>query len=73
MNWREMEAKGGTVVGETDESGQKAVEDVYHLHDAHATILHLMGLDDMRHVYYHAGRFKRLTDLGGKRIKEILA
>ena len=65
--------KGGTVVGETDEFGQNAVEDVYHLHDVHATILYLMGLDDMRHVYYHAGRFKRLTDLGGKLIKEILA
>ena len=65
--------KGGTVVGETDELGIKCVEDVYHTHDLHATMLRLMGLDDMRLTYYHSGRFKRLTDLGGKQIKEILA
>ena len=65
--------KGGTVVGNTDEMGIKAAENVYHLHDLHATILHLMGLDDMRLTYYHAGRFKRLTDLGGRVMKEILA
>ena len=64
--------KGGTVVGETDELGIKCVEDVYHTHDLHATMLQLMGLDDMRLTYYHSGRFKRLTDLGGKQIKEIL-
>ena len=64
--------KGGTVVGGTDELGEKAVENPYHLHDLHATMLHLMGLDDMRLTYYHSGRFKRLTDLGGKVIKEIL-
>lgn len=64
--------KGGTVVGETDELGIKCVEDVYHTHDLHATMLRLMGLDDMRLTYYHSGRFKRLTDLGGKLIKEIL-
>ena len=52
--------KGGTVVGNTDELGIKAVEDVYHTHDMHATMLRLMGLDDMRLTYYHAGRFKRL-------------
>ncbi len=65
--------KGGTVVGETNELGNTAVEDVYHMHDVHATMLHLLGLDDMRLVYYHAGRFKRLTDLGGRKIEEILA
>ena len=65
--------KGGTVVGNTDEMGIKAVESVYHLHDLHATILHLMGLNDMRLTYYHAGRFKRLTDLGGRVMKEIVA
>ncbi len=65
--------KGGTVVGQTDELGIKAVEDRYHLHDCHATMLHLMGLDDMRLTYYHGGRFKRLTDLGGRLIKQIIA
>jgi hypothetical protein len=65
--------RGGTVVGATDELGEKAVENRYHLHDVHATLLHLMGLDDMRLTYYHSGRFKRLTDLGGRIIKEIVA
>jgi uncharacterized protein (DUF1501 family) len=65
--------KGGTVVGSTDEMGIKAADNRYHLHDMHATMLHLMGLDDMKLTYYHAGRFKRLTDLGGRVIKEIVA
>ena len=65
--------KGGTVVGETDELGMTCVEKVYHTHDLHATMLHLMGLDDMNLTYYHSGRFKRLTDLGGKRIREVIA
>ena len=64
--------KGGTVVGATDELGINAAENVYHLHDLHATILHCMGLDDMQLTYYHAGRFKRLTDLGGRVMKDIL-
>ncbi|MFN0171941.1 MAG: DUF1501 domain-containing protein [Bryobacteraceae bacterium] len=64
--------KGGTVVGETDELGITCVENVYHTHDLHATMLHLMGLNDMKLTYYHSGRFKRLTDLGGKLIKEAL-
>jgi hypothetical protein len=65
--------KGGNVVGATDELGLKAAENRYHLHDLHATILHLMGLDDMSHTYYHGGRLKRLTDLGGRVIKEMIA
>lgn len=65
--------KGGTVVGATDELGFKAVEDRCHLHDVHATILSLMGLDDMRLTYYHAGRFKRLTDLGGRVVRQLVA
>ena len=64
--------KGGTVVGETDELGITCAENVYHTHDMHATMLRLMGLDDMRLTYYHSGRFKRLTDLGGKLIKEVM-
>ncbi|MSO21797.1 MAG: DUF1501 domain-containing protein [Acidobacteria bacterium] len=64
--------KGGTVVGATDELGKRAAENRYHIHDLHATLLHLMGLDDMRLTYYHAGRFKRLTDLGGRLIKEMM-
>ena len=63
----------GIRVGATDELGKKAVENVYHTHNLHATILRLMGLDDMELTYYHVGRFKRLTDLGGKTIDEVIA
>jgi hypothetical protein len=65
--------KGGTVVGATNELGFKAVEDVYHVHDVHATILHLMGLNDIRLTFYHAGRNRRLTDTGGRVIRQIVA
>jgi hypothetical protein len=64
---------GGSIVGATNELGFKAVEDVYHIRDVHATILHLMGLNDMRLTYYHAGRNRRLTDTGGRVIKPILS
>lgn len=64
--------QGGTVVGATDELGIKAVDNVYHTHDLHATIMHLMGLDDMKLTYYHGGRFKRITDLGGRTITESI-
>jgi uncharacterized protein (DUF1501 family) len=66
-------ARGGSIIGTTDEIGHKAVEDIYHMHDVHATILHLMGLNDMRLTYYFAGRNRRLTDLGGRLIKPILS
>ncbi|MGH9630589.1 MAG: DUF1501 domain-containing protein [Bryobacteraceae bacterium] len=65
--------KGSSIVGSTNELGFKAVEDIYHVRDVHATILHLMGLNDMRLTYYHAGRNRRLTDTGGQVIKQILA
>jgi hypothetical protein len=64
--------EGGRCVGETDDLGNRAVEKPFHLRDIHATFLHLLGLDQDRLVYYHAGRFKRLTDTGGKIIHEIL-
>ncbi|MEO2047796.1 MAG: DUF1501 domain-containing protein [Pirellulales bacterium] len=64
--------KGGTVVGATDDLGIKSVEKTYHMHDLHATILRQMGLDDMELNFYHAGRFKQLTDLGGKIIQEAV-
>jgi hypothetical protein len=65
--------KGGSLVGATNELGFKAVEDVFHIRDVHATILHAMGLNDMRLTYYHAGRNRRLTDTGGRVIKQILS
>ena len=65
--------KPGTLVGATDDLGFKAVQDIYRMRDVHATILHLMGLNDMRLTYYSAGRNQRMTDTGGKVITQILA
>lgn len=65
--------KSGSRVGETDDLGWKAVQDVYRMRDVHATILHLMGLNDMRLTYYNAGRNMRLTDTGGVVIKQVVA
>jgi uncharacterized protein (DUF1501 family) len=57
--------KGGIAVGATDEIGLRAVEDQIHIHDAHATILSLLGLDHRRLTYLFQGRAMRLTDIGG--------
>lgn len=65
--------KGGMTYGETDEFGFKAVENKMHVHDLHATILHLLGLDHERLTYRHAGRDYRLTDVHGRVVKEIVA
>jgi hypothetical protein len=64
---------GGTVVGATDEFGYYAVENKVHMHDLHATILHLMGLDHEKLTYRHAGRDFRLTDVKGRVVKEVFA
>jgi hypothetical protein len=65
--------KGGVSHGATDEFGFEAVENKVHLHDLHATILHLMGLDHERLTYFHQGRNERLTDVFGSVVKEIVA
>jgi hypothetical protein len=65
--------KGGMSYGETDELGIRIVADPVHVHDYHATILHLMGLDHTRLVYRYAGRDFRLTDVDGKVVAPILA
>lgn len=65
--------RGGMTWGETDEFGFKAVHNRMHVHDLHATILHLLGLDHEKLVYRHAGRDFRLTDVHGNVVKEILA
>ncbi len=65
--------KGGFSYGETDEYGYEAVEDRMHIHDWHATILHLLGLDHERLTYRYAGRDFRLTDVYGVVAKDILA
>ena len=57
--------RGGQVIGATDDLGLRAVDDKVHMHDAHATILSLLGLDHRRLTYLHAGREHRLTDVGG--------
>lgn len=65
--------KGGMAYGETDELGFEAVTNKVHLHDIHATILHLLGLDHELLTYFHEGRNQRLTDVAGRVVKEILA
>ena len=65
--------KGGTVYGATDEFGFKAVENPVHVHDLHATILHLLGFDHERFTYRYAGRDFRLTDVHGNVVKELVS
>jgi hypothetical protein len=65
--------RGGMVHGATDDFGWHAVENVVHVHDLHATILHLMGLDHERLTYRFGGRDYRLTDVHGQVVREILA
>ena len=66
-------AKGGTSYGTTDEFGHKAQENRVNVHDLHATILHLLGMNHKRLTYRHNGRDFRLTDVEGKVIREIIA
>lgn len=65
--------KGGLAYGETDELGIRIVADPVHVHDYHATILHLMGIDHTRLVYRYAGRDFRLTDIDGQVVTGVLA
>jgi hypothetical protein len=65
--------KGGTVYGQTDEVGLRAVVDRAHVHDLHATILHVLGVDHTQLTFLHNGREDRLTDTAGNVISSILA
>lgn len=65
--------KGGISHGETDELGFEAVTDKTHVHDIHATILHLMGIDHETLSYFHQGRKETLTDVHGRVIRDICA
>jgi hypothetical protein len=65
--------KGGTVYGRTDEYGYKVVENKVEVHDLHATMLHLLGIDHKRLTFRFSGRDMRLTDVHGEVIREILA
>jgi len=63
----------GQTIGATDETGARAVECVHHIRDVHVTLLHLLGLDDRKLTFYHAGRHKQLSQFGGRVIQELLA
>ncbi|MDX1979720.1 MAG: DUF1501 domain-containing protein [Bryobacteraceae bacterium] len=65
--------RGGMSYGATDEFGFRAAENPVHVHDLHATALHLLGLDHTRLTYRYSGRDFRLTDVGGRVIRDILA
>ena len=68
------DVKGATSVGQTDEFGLGPIGDnPIHMRDVHATILNLLGLHDEKLTYLHAGRFRRLTDIGGRALTEIMA
>ena len=65
--------KRGATIGSTDEIGAKAVEVVHPIRDVHVTMLHLLGLDDNKLTYFHAGRYKQLSQFGGELIVELMA
>ncbi|WP_165071130.1 DUF1501 domain-containing protein [Paludisphaera rhizosphaerae] len=65
--------KPGVTFGETDDFGYNIVADPVHVHDFHATVLHLLGIDHERLTYKFQGRYFRLTDVAGKVVKDILA
>jgi len=65
--------KGGVSYGETDEIGHKAAVNRLQVHDLHATILHLLGLDHEKLTYFYNGRDFRLTDVAGQVIHDIVA
>jgi hypothetical protein len=65
--------KRGAVVGETDDFGYDIIKDPVHVHDLHATMLHLMGVDHEKLIYRHQGRDFRLTDVSGKLLPYLLA
>jgi arylsulfatase A-like enzyme len=65
--------KAGTHHGASDETGHKAVQDRVSIHDLHATILHLLGMDHLRLTYRYNGRDFRLTDVAGEVVKSVIA
>jgi len=65
--------KGGQSIGATDELGYNSVEDVVHVHDLQATLLHLLGLDHLKLTFRFQGRDYRLTDVGGHVVEKVFA
>ncbi len=63
----------GHTIGATDETGEKAVDVVHPIKDLHVTLLRLMGLDDNKLTYFHGGRFKQLSQVGGEVIDDLIA
>jgi hypothetical protein len=59
--------------GATDAVGLRAAENPVHIHDLHATILHILGYDHTKLTYPHNGRDERLTDVAGRVVREVLA
>jgi uncharacterized protein (DUF1501 family) len=65
--------RAGEVIGATDDTGEQAIEVVHPMADFHVTLLHLLGLDDARLTFFHAGRFRQLSQVGGRLITPLLA
>ena len=65
--------RAGHTIGSTDDRGMEAVEEVRHVRDLHVTLLRLLGLEDNKLTFYHAGRFKQLSQIGGKVIEKLIA
>lgn len=65
--------KGGTIYGKTDEYGYFAIENKVEVHDLHATMLHLLGLDHKKLTFHFSGRDMRLTDVHGNVVHDLLA
>jgi hypothetical protein len=63
----------GHTIGATDDVGMEAIDCIHHVRDFHVTLLRLLGLDDNKLTFYHAGRFKQLSQFGGKVIPELIA
>ena len=63
----------GHTVGATDELGAEAVDVVHNIRDVHVSLLSLLGLDDNKLTYFHAGRFKQMSQFGGQIIPELIA
>src|SRR5262249_42946772 len=65
--------KGGLIYGATDDFGLHAIENIVHIHDLHATMLYLMGIDHTKLTYHFSGRNFRLTDVAGNIVKDVVA
>ena len=71
--WMQGGVKGGFAYSSTDDYGFYAVEDKMHVHDLHATVLHLMGLNHEKLTFRYSGRDFRLTDVHGQVVHELIA